>query len=73
MEKESKVTIKIPRHLYNQLKDLIENTGFSSVTDFMVWVMRDILAGGHLDNAEKLSGREIDLIRNRLKNLGYLE
>jgi Arc/MetJ-type ribon-helix-helix transcriptional regulator len=68
-----KVTIKIPRELYRRLTTLIEGTGFGSVTEFIIYVLRDLAAGGKLEQEAGLSPREVDLIRNRLKSLGYLE
>jgi len=70
--KEPKVTIKIPRQLYNNLKDIIEGTGFNSVTDFIVYVLRDLASGGKLETKDHLTKEEIELIRKRLKSLGYL-
>ena len=40
---ESKVTVKIPRPLYRKIQLVIENAGFSSPTDFIVFVLRDLL------------------------------
>ena len=75
---EGKVTIKIPRALYNRLSEIVAGSGFNSVTDFIIYVMRD-LASSQKQNAyqehaenEKLSREEIDAIRRRLKSLGYL-
>lgn len=67
-----KATIKIPKILYDSLKKQIEGTGFSSVTDFIVFVMRDIASTGNLHDDSTLSKQEIDQIRDRLKGLGYL-
>jgi len=67
-----KATIKIPKPLYNSLKKQIEGTGFSSVTDFIVYIMRDIASNGKLSEDTSLTKREINQIRKRLKNLGYL-
>jgi hypothetical protein len=39
-----KVTLKIPRPLYNRLTQLIEGSGYNSVTDFVVYVLRDIVS-----------------------------
>jgi Arc/MetJ-type ribon-helix-helix transcriptional regulator len=72
MVKDDKVTIKIPRKLYNRLRKIIEDSGFNSVTDFIVYVMRDIASTGKMEPEDRLSGEEIDQIRRRLKNLGYL-
>jgi len=68
-----KVTIKIPRELYDKLGTMIEGTGFGSVTEFIVWVMRDLAAGGRLDEQHGLNEQEVELIRKRLKMLGYLD
>ena len=68
----SKATIKIPKPLYESLKKRIEGTGFASVTDFIVYVMRQIAASGKLHEDTSLTKKEIDQIRKRLKALGYL-
>ncbi|MFA9452326.1 MAG: CopG family transcriptional regulator [Candidatus Aminicenantaceae bacterium] len=75
---DTKVTIKIPRALYNRLSEIVSGTGFNSVTDFIIYVMRDLASSqGRLDSfengdQEKLSREEIEAIRKRLKSLGYL-
>ncbi|UCD70667.1 MAG: hypothetical protein JSW70_06585 [Syntrophobacterales bacterium] len=72
MPKDDKVTIKIPRKLYGNLRRIIEDSGFNSVTDFIVYVMRDIASAGRLEADDRLTREEIEQIRRRLKNLGYL-
>jgi len=69
---DDKVTIKIPRRLYNHLRNIIEDSGFNSVTDFIVYVMRDIASTGRTEAGDRLTREEIEQIRQRLKNLGYL-
>jgi len=69
--KETKVTIKIPRELYEKLSMMIEGTGFSSVTEFIVFVMRS-LASGKVEEEDRLTAEEIRIVRERLKRLGYL-
>lgn len=69
-----KVTLKIPGELYDRLSKLIEGTGFRSVTDFAVYVLRDVAAGGKLAQpAPGLAQHEIEAIRQRLRALGYIE
>ena len=67
-----KVTIKIPRTLYVSLKKQIKETGFNSVTDFIVYLLRDIVGSGRVDKDIALTKEEIGLIKKRLKTLGYL-
>lgn len=68
---DSKVTIKIPRPLYNRIKKIVEGSGFNSVTDFIVYVLRDIVSSKDVDD-ELLTKEELLAIRKRLKSLGYL-
>ena len=67
---KDKVTLKIPRPLYEKLKSVIEGSGFSSVNEFVVYVLRDLISGAK--DREELSTDEIEAIRKRLRNLGYL-
>jgi predicted CopG family antitoxin len=67
-----KVTIKIPRELYRKLTQMTGGTGFSSVTEFIVFVMRSLASSGEMVGEDKLSEVEIRAIRERLKRLGYL-
>ena len=71
---EPRVTIKIPRPLYERIAKSIEGSGFSSVTDFIVYVLRDVMsgAGAKQEPSNDLTKEEIEAIKQRLKNLGYL-
>lgn len=77
--RESKVTIKIPRPLYRRIQQIIDDSGFDSVTDFVVYVLRD-LASSHESNqqqkteqeADTLTAQDLEKVRKRLKGIGYL-
>jgi Arc/MetJ-type ribon-helix-helix transcriptional regulator len=75
---DTKVTIKIPRNLYNRISDIVEGSGFNSVTEFVVYVLRDLVSTDVERKAPEkseepgLSQEEIQAIRKRLKSLGYL-
>ena len=77
------VTLKIPRPLYEQLKQVIDGSGFHSVTEFAVYVLRDLVShrerrpvkpveGEPSPDVDPLSADEIEAIRQRLSSLGYL-
>ncbi len=83
---EAQVTLKIPRPLYEQLKQVITGSGFHSVTEFAVYVLRDLVShhgstgrgptkeaavAAEVD-VDPLSPDEIEAIRQRLSSLGYL-
>lgn len=69
-----KVTIKIPRTLYQRLKLIVRDSGFDSVTDFVVYVLRDLVADRSKGEKEEasLTPEEVQAIKRRLRNLGYL-
>ena len=75
---DSKVTIKIPGPLYNRIAKIVAGSGFNSVTDFIVYVLRDLVSAADKTDAAKkiedssLSKDEVEAIRKRLKSLGYL-
>jgi hypothetical protein len=70
----SDVTLKIPRPLYERLSNVIEGTGFRSVTEFCVYVLRDLVAThGRETGDDELTQDEIAAIRRRLQALGYLD
>jgi hypothetical protein len=67
------VTLKIPRPLYERLRAVIEGTGFRSVTEFCVYVLRDLAAAPGPADGDALTHDEVAAIRRRLRSLGYLE
>ncbi len=86
MTAKGDVTLKIPRQLYEKLQVIIAGTGFHSVTEFVVYVLRDLVSTEVAVSTaepkqrpspspspdEELSAEEIRIIRKRLQDLGYL-
>jgi hypothetical protein len=70
---QDRVTIKIPRQLYRQLGQMIADTGFSSVNEFIVFVMRSLALSGDIKGEDRLTADEVRAIKERLKKLGYLK
>jgi len=70
---ENKVTIKIPRELYQRLGRMIQGTGFSSVTEFIVFIMRTLASVGEIKEEDRLTAEEVKAIKERLRRLGYLK
>jgi metal-responsive CopG/Arc/MetJ family transcriptional regulator len=69
---KEKVTIKIPKPLYDNLNEVLEGSGFNSVTEFIVYVLRDLLSSRSLKDEPSLSKKEVEIVKKRLKSLGYL-
>lgn len=73
-KRPSDVTLKIPRPLYDRLAHVIEGTGFRSVTEFCVYVLRDLVATHDQGAGQaEMSQEELNVVRHRLRSLGYLE
>lgn len=74
MSAQERVTIKIPKVLYNNISEVIKGTGFNSVTDFIVYVLRDVISSrSESDSARRsLSSEEREVIKKKLRSLGYL-
>jgi hypothetical protein len=56
------VTLSIPRELYEKAESAIKGTGFRSVTEYVIFVMR-----------ESLLLKAGESVRDRLKALGYID
>lgn len=61
-EKRDYVTLSVPRELYEKAEHAIEGTGFRSVTEYAIFVLRESLL---LKTGES--------VRDRLKALGYVD
>lgn len=78
--RESKVTVKIPRPLYRKIQQVVDGSGFNSPTDFIVFVLRDLMGDTPSTKVApetgaqepELSQEELDDVRRKLENLGYL-
>jgi hypothetical protein len=60
--REEYVTLSIPKPLYERAQRAIEGTGFRSVTEYAVFLLR-----------ESLSLKPGDSVKERLRALGYIE
>lgn len=78
--REPKVTVKIPRPLYRRIQQVVDGSGFNSPTDFIVFVLRDLM--GDTPQAQTtpepgaeaadFTQEELDDVKRKLENLGYL-
>ncbi len=70
--RESKVTVKIPRPLYRKIQLVVEGSGFSSPTDFIVYVLRDFMGEASGETKPEVNAAELEELKKKLKKLGYL-
>jgi Arc/MetJ-type ribon-helix-helix transcriptional regulator len=75
-EKEEKkfTTISIPTPLANKIKKRIQGTGFTSLSSYVTYVLREVLSG--LDEEEReeaFTKEDEEKVKERLRALGYLD
>lgn len=67
-------TVSIPVQLYEKIKERIEGTGFTSVSDYVTYVLREVLASLEEEEKEEVfSKEEEEKVKERLRALGYLD
>jgi hypothetical protein len=63
-----KVSIKIPKKLYKKIEEKIKGTSFSSVEAYIIMKLEN-----ELPTVQVYSEEEENIIRERLRKLGYIE
>lgn len=70
---EKNVLIPIPQTLHKRLSSIIKDMGFNSVEDYIVFVMRELIASHEAEKAhEPYSEEDVERVKERLRSLGYL-
>ncbi len=66
-------TVSIPKSLYNRIKKLVEETGFKSVSDYVTYVLREVVAMHESERYEEpFTEKDLEEIKKRLRALGYI-
>mgnify|MGYP000253423839 FL=1 len=67
-------TVSIPVTLYKRIKEMIKDTGFTSVSQFVIYVLREVVSSMEEEKikGEAISDEEKKRIIERLKKLGYI-
>lgn len=66
-------SVSIPTPLFEKIKKRIEGTGFTSVSSYVVYVLREVLAEDAVDEEEAFSREDEERVKERLRSLGYLD
>jgi Arc/MetJ-type ribon-helix-helix transcriptional regulator len=77
-DKEHKVeytTVSIPKPLAEKVKERMKGTGFSSVSAYVTYVLRQVLSS--IEEEERsnqaFTKEEEEQVKQRLRDLGYLD
>jgi len=67
-------TVSIPISLYERIKKMIEGTGFTSVSQFVIYILREVISEMEEEKikSDSVSEEEKRAIIERLKRLGYI-
>ena len=66
-------TVSIPAPLFKKIEERIKGTGFTSVSSYVTYVLREVVSEEEEDEAEPFTKEDEKRVKERLKALGYLE
>ena len=66
-------TISIPTFLADKIKKRIEGTGFTSLSSYVTYVLREIISNMDEDSKEAFSKEDEAKVKGRLRSLGYID
>ncbi|MFX0147747.1 MAG: CopG family transcriptional regulator [Candidatus Hodarchaeota archaeon] len=77
-EDEHKVeytTVSIPKVLAEKIKDRMKGTGFSSVSSYVTYILRQVLSSIEEEERSKqaFTEEEEEKVKQRLRDLGYID
>lgn len=71
-EKKKFTTVSIPTPLFKKVAERIKDTGFTSVSSYVTYVLREIVSEEE-EGAEAFSKEDEERVKERLRALGYLD
>ena len=66
-------TVSIPAPLFRKIEERIKGTGFTSVSSYVTYVLREVVSEEEEDKSEPFTKEDEKRVKERLKALGYLE
>jgi len=65
-------TVSIPTPLFKKVEERIRDTGFTSVSSYVTYVLREIVAEEE-ETKEAFSKEDEERVKDRLRALGYID
>lgn len=68
-------TVSIPKPLAKKIKERMKGTGFSSVSSYVSYILRQVLSSIEADERSKqaFTKDEEEKVKQRLRDLGYID
>ncbi len=76
MDEKKFTTVSIPIPLFKKVEERIRGTGFTSVSSYVTYVLREILAEEERrdrDDQQPFSKEDEERVKDRLRALGYID
>ena len=71
--KKKFTTVSLPTPLFRKIKKRIESTGFTSVSSYVTYVLREIISEVVEEHKEPFSAEDEERVKERLRALGYID
>ena len=65
--------VLLSSELYRRIEERVKATGFASVDEYVTFVLEEVLKEEGEDEERAFSEEEEELVKKRLRALGYLE
>ena len=72
MKTEKSRTVEIPESLFDRIEAKLKGTGFQSVSDYVVHILREGLGKEGDEQPPSYTKEEEEKVKERLRALGYL-
>jgi Arc/MetJ-type ribon-helix-helix transcriptional regulator len=66
-------TISIPTPLAEKIKKRIKGTGFTSLSSYVTYVLREVISGIEEEEEEAFTKDDEKRVKERLRALGYID
>ena len=71
-EEKKFTTVSIPTPLFKKVEERIKGTGFTSVSGYVTYVLREVISEEEEED-EPFSKEDEERVKERLRALGYLD
>jgi len=65
-------TVSIPAPLFKKIKERIKGTGFTSVSSYVTYVLREVVSEEE-EEGEPFTKEDEERVKRRLRALGYID
>ncbi len=72
-ERKKFTTVSIPTPLFKKVEERIKDTGFTSVSSYVTYVLREIIAEDAEEENEPFTEEDEERVKERLRALGYID